>query len=199
MEGHIRFGSLAHYMSIEDEARRDENEGASLFSHGDGLLINNISQNVSGNLEGYTFVSQVKTGEIFISCFSRALNPELWNKFSALFCVEITKIGIFIEKIRVSLPSDSTVYFRRVQYYDRDDNPTPRWAVPEVIASSKLNLYSQEEESRLLFSTTDALRFENVDLCLRHKSVQHSPIKPASPFFNLNIGDIQHICTLHQR
>jgi hypothetical protein len=47
-----------------------------------------------------------------------------------------------------------------VTYYKVTDNPTPRWVCPDLIATSKLEFYRWQDEFRLLFSLTDALRFE---------------------------------------
>src|SRR5437763_456736 len=48
-----------------------------------------------------------------------------------------------------------------VEYYGETYNCTPRWALPDVIAASKLKTFSWQNEYRLVFSLTDALNFEN--------------------------------------
>lgn len=196
VEGNIRFGSLSYYKSLEDSARRDENEGSSLFGHEGGLLVNNISTGVGGVMPGYLFESSVKSDEIFILCLSRRFDETLLRQFNASACVEIKNIPAFIKRVRSFLPKNSTSYYKRVQYYKESDNPNPRWAVPELISSSKLDRYAHEEESRLLFSTTDALSFESVYLKLVHHSIQQSIEQPKIPFFDLKIGKIQDICIL---
>src|SRR6185312_5013912 len=48
-------------------------------------------------------------------------------------------------------------------YYAQSESPTPGWALPEVIATSKLEKWAHQDEFRFLFSLTDALTFQNVD------------------------------------
>jgi hypothetical protein len=42
------------------------------------------------------------------------------------------------------------------------DDPNRRWAGPDLTATAKLDSYGWQDEFRLVFSLTDALRFENI-------------------------------------
>ena len=55
---------------------------------------------------------------------------------------------------------------RRVDYYREAEDCNPRWALPDVIATSRFEDYAWQDEFRLVFSLTDALGFENVKLRL---------------------------------
>ena len=63
---------------------------------------------------------------------------------------------------------------RRVEYYREAEGGNPRWALPDMIATSKLNSYAWQNEFRLVFSLTDALEFEKVDTRLVHRNNQES-------------------------
>ena len=68
----------------------------------------------------------------------------------------------FCDRIRAALPPTATFRARRVDYYPQSQGGNPRWALPDDIATSKLEKWAYQEETRLIFSLTDALNFENV-------------------------------------
>jgi hypothetical protein len=59
----------------------------------------------------------------------------------------------------------------QVDYYSEANSCSPRWAIPDQIAVSKRASYAWQDEFRLVFSATDAFRFENVVPRLLH--VEH--------------------------
>src|ERR1700730_3057981 len=92
-----------------------------------------------------------------------------WNTAKA--CVEILHVPEFCRRVQQALrgatfggrPGHERIG-HPVQYYRPDRPPEARWACPDLIACSKFDRFSWQDEFRLLFSVTEALRFENVRL-----------------------------------
>lgn len=206
--GSLLFRSLAYFRDYEDNnIREDKNEGASAYRPNDGLLVTNQTRGTQFILKGHSFVSTVKHEEIFVFCLSGVFESSLFKTFDAMACVEVLDIGAFCARIeaslppKASLPETQTSRRRRighwVEYYDEAENCTPRWALPERIATSKLRSYAWQREFRLLFSTTDAFEFEKVALGLvpdGHREVinteQHHHCV-------LKAGSLRDICRLY--
>jgi hypothetical protein len=74
--------------------------------------------------------------------------------------------------VPVTQESDS-----RSSIYQETEAGNPRWALPDAIATSKLDAYRWQDEYRLVFSLTNALSFENVNL----RIVVGSASRVASP------------------
>jgi hypothetical protein len=86
----------------------------------------------------------------------------------------------------------------RVTYYNETDNCTPRWALPDEIATSKLRQFAWQDEYRLIFSLTDALSFENVSTRLvRNGTVQDSENKEHA-ICDLTTSSLKDICRFHE-
>lgn len=197
--GSIRFGSLSYYQHIEDESRKDESEGVLRHNHGGKLTINNLTQGQELDLQGFSFVSQARSDEIFISSFSRSLNPHLWSKFSAVTCVEIFRVPPFIAQVRKSIPGDFEVHFKRVEYADELVIPRHNWAVPENVASRKSPNFESETESRLILGRKEVFRAENVDLSLVQGHPETINVGREPYFMEVNVGDLSTHCKVHSQ
>lgn len=163
LDGSILFRPLSYFRGYEDEGiRGDRNEGAARFRPSSGLVINNITQGKTFTLVGHSFESSVKYDEIFVFCTSRSFRQEHWKRFGAVACVEIENIKTFCERVEQALPLGANFFGKRVSYYEETEAGSPRWALPENIATSKLRNYLWQDEYRLVFSQTNALDFENV-------------------------------------
>lgn len=163
LDGSIHFNSLGYFCDCEDEeVRGDKFEGTSVYCPHEGLQVTNITKGFNATMPGWSFQSKVKLEEIFVICASRSFTEELREKFKAVACVEISKIQTFCTRIRNALPNGSTFRNGPVQYYDAAEGPGTRWPQPELIAKSKVNGYSWQDEYRFFFSPTDALAFDNV-------------------------------------
>jgi hypothetical protein len=208
--GKLLFRSLAFYRDIEDKnVREDQNEGNAIFRPVGGLVVNNETQGTAFTLADYAFESRVKRNEIFVFCMSRSLTYALRTRFGAIACIEILDIGTFCSRIGAALPTAAKLpdqaggrpprIGRRVEYYRESEGGHPRWALPEMIATSKLDSYAWQNEFRLVFSLTDALAFENVDTRLVHRSNPREPTKPDEHHNYLvtarSLGDI---CRVHE-
>ncbi len=165
LDGHVLFRSLAYLRDNEDTVRGDQYEGTSKFLPDGGLLIHNQTQKTIFTLPA-AFESSVKAHEIFVYCLSRSLSAEIAQQFNAIACVEITKIATFCARIQAALPATATFKARAVDYYPQSQGSNPRWALPDSIATSKLDIWSSQDEYRFIYSLTDALGFENVQLSL---------------------------------
>jgi hypothetical protein len=108
----------------------------------------------------FAFEVQVRAQEILVFCVSRSLTDEIRDKFEAIACVEIFNIPVLCERLRRALPADATFHARRVEYYDQSQGPGARWALADLIATSKDRGYEWQKEFRFVFSLTDALGFE---------------------------------------
>ena len=206
--GEILFRSLSYFRDYEDNnVREDQNEGTSIFRPEGGLIINNLTRRTTFTLPGYALESAAKQEEIFVFCVSRSLTYELRERFKAIACVEILDIGAFRNRIEAALlPFKSTFpgcpdrkrIGRRVVYYSETEAGNPRWALPDMIATSKLDKYSWQDEFRLVFSLTDALGFQNVAMCLR-KGDGRKPRNPDEHHcFFLSAGCLHDVCRLHE-
>jgi hypothetical protein len=142
------------------------------------LIINNQTQGTTFNLPGYAFESTANQEEIFVFCTSRSHSDERRKRFEALACVEISKFPTFCERIRKALPATAAFHAGRVEYYDQTEAASPRWALPDLIAMSKLKSYEWQNEFRLVFCCTDALGFEKGALRLVKGEIREAP-KPS--------------------
>ncbi len=177
-EGELLFRSLAYFRDLEDEETRgDRNEGAAVHRPAGGLVINNQTQGKTMTLPNYSFVSRAAQAEIFVFCLSRSMTEERQRRFKATACVEVLDIPKFCGRVQAALPSTATFpglpghmrIGQRVTYYTEQSAPTPRWALPDLIATSKLAGFAWQDEFRLVFSLTDALAFQNVKLTLEEQ------------------------------
>lgn len=209
LDGKPLFRSLACFRDYEDNnVREDQNEGAAIFRPSGGLVVNNLTQGTTFTLPDFAFKSAVKHEEIFVFCTSRSHTDELRRRFNAAVCVEILDIGVFCNRIEKALPN--TAKFpapagrparigRRVEYYPETEGGKPRWALPEVIATSKLDSYAWQDEFRLVFSLTDALDFEKVNTQLIHDSHPREAPKPAEHrLYHVKAQSLRDICKLHE-
>jgi hypothetical protein len=73
------------------------------------------------------------------------------------------------------LPPTATFREQRLENYQESGGGNPRWALPDMIATSKLDRYAWQDEYRLIFSFTDALSFEKVNTRLVRGKVQETP------------------------
>ena len=143
LDGEVFFRSLSYFRNYEDaNVRRDRNEGTAVFRPEGGLIGYNHTQGKSFVLPHHSFESSANQEEIFVFCTSRSLSEELRIKFEAAVCVEILRIGAFCHRIKAALPSSATFSAGCVQYYKETEGGSPRWALPDMIATSKLDDYS---------------------------------------------------------
>ncbi len=207
LDGEILFRSLAYFRDYEDgNLREDQNEGTAVFRPPDGLIINNVTQGTTFTLPNSAFESVAKQEEIFVFCLSRSLTDELRERFEASVVAEIMNIPAFCWRVTETLPVEARfpapngkrLIGHRVQYYSETEGGDPRWALPDMIATSKLDAYTWQDEFRLVFTLTDAFAFENVDTRL----VQGNPSKVANPSehrtFPVKITNLRESCRLHE-
>jgi hypothetical protein len=174
MRGSLRFRSLAYYRDYEDgKVRGDDNEGTSIFRPEGGLRISNETRRLHFDAPNTVFESEGRADEIFVYCLSCSDTPQIRQAFHATACVEIFNIPELCLRVRKALPdamfsaaAGSERVGRRVKYYDPKTVPEARWACPDLIACSKLSCFGWQDEFRLLFSMTDALHFQHVQLRL---------------------------------
>ena len=171
LDGSILFRSLSYFRDLEDKnVREDDKEGVSIFRPEGGLIMHNETQGTTLTLAGHSLETVVKQDEIFIFCVSRFLTDALRERFNAVACVEISNIGAFCDRVTAAIPSNAKFpgppgrqrIGQRVQYYCESGDCNPRWALPDVIATSKRAEYAWQDEFRLVFSLTDALNFEKI-------------------------------------
>jgi len=192
------FRSLAYFRDCEDAVRGDEYEGTSRFLPNGGLQIANQSQGTQFTLAEYAFESTVKASEIFVFCASRRFGDDLAKEFNAVVAVEITRMPTLCERIREALPPTATFRARRVDYYPQSQGGNPRWALPDDIATSKLETWASQAETRFIFSLTDALAFENVK-CQLSRQRTRTPAKPEEHLTHLlKVGSLRDICRLRE-
>ena len=103
VDGELLFRSLSYFRDYKDQIRGDRNEGSSIFSPENGLVINNETQGKTTILLGHAFESTVRQDEIFVFCLSRTFTQALSLEFEAVCCVEIQDIRQFCTRIKEAL------------------------------------------------------------------------------------------------
>ncbi len=143
------------------------------------------------------FESSVNACEIFVYCVSQVLSVDIAKEFNAVACVEVRKVATFCDRIRCALPATATFGARPVDYYPQTQGGSPRWALPERIAASKLARWNSQREYRFIFSDTDALGFQKVETRLvdRRTRPVSRPEEHVPQF--LEVGSLRDICRLH--
>jgi hypothetical protein len=151
------------------------------------------------------FKSTANQAEILVFCLSRSLTDRLRDSFKAAVCIEILDVKEFCARIEAALPSNATFpgkpgrtrIGQRVEYYKESDDCNPRWALPDLIAATKQDAYSWQDEYRLVFSFTDALGFEKTDMRLVRDGGNDLQ-KPAEHCqYLLKARSLRDICRLH--
>jgi hypothetical protein len=210
LDGKLLFRSLSYFRDYEDKnVREDQNEGNAILRPEGGLIVNDQTRGTTSRLEGWAFESRVKQDEIFVFCTSRSLTEELRRRFEAVVCIEIFDVGTFCKRIEAALPPEARFpeqaggrparIGRRVEYYRVTEGGKPRWALPEMIATSKLDSYAWQNEFRLVFSLTDALQFEKVDTRLVHRDNPREPAKPDEHHsYHVSTQSLRDICRIHE-
>jgi hypothetical protein len=207
LDGKLLFRSLAYFRDYEDKSvREDQKEGTSVFRPTGGLVITTRRQTFTD--PEWRFESSVKHEEIFVFCLSRSHTVERREKFRAVACVEVLDIGAFCRRIEAALPTGTTFSAQagkpprighRVMYYRETQSGSSRWALPEMIATSKLDSYAWQDEFRLVFSLTDALEFKKVETRLVHRNNPRDAVKPTEHHsYLLEAQSLHDICMLHE-
>lgn len=202
----MRFWSLGYFRDLEEQGvRGDVNEGRAHHRPEGGLDVTNHTQGTRFTMPAHRLTSEVKQEEILVFCASRSLSRRLWEAFGASVCIEIRDIPAFCARVETGLPAGATFPGRpgrerighRVEYYRVSDAADTRWALPDRIALSKLTEYAWQDEFRLVFSLTDALAFQNVDLALAPADA--SPPAPSleHTFHDAAIGSLRDLCRVH--
>ena len=210
LNGEVLFRSLAYFRDYEDKCvRSDQNEGVSVHQPEGGLIVNDLTHGATFTIAEHAFESTAKQEEIFIFCVSRSLSDEMRERFGAVACVEIFDTRTFCNRIETALlpfrasfpgcPGQKHIG-HRVTYYKKTDAVGPRWALPDMIAKSKLYDYKWQQEFRLIFSRTDALEFENVSLCLSPDNAEkpRNPVEHQSFPLTVRLSDICHLHDLEE-
>jgi len=208
INGEVLFRALSYFRDYEDNnVREDQNEGTSIYRPEGGLIVNNQTKGTTFTLPGHAFESTAKQEEIFVFCLSRSFTDELRERFKAVSCVEILNVRAFCDKIETALlpskatfpgPLDRKRIGQRVEYYRETEAANPRWALPDMIATSKLDSYAWQDEFRLVFSLTDALGFENVAVRLTQGNARKSRNPAEHHIYRLSAGSFRDICRLHE-
>jgi hypothetical protein len=205
LRGELLFRSLSYFRDLEDgQVRGDQNEGTSVYRPEGGLVVTNHTQGWSGVFKG-AFKSAANLEEIFVFCLSRSLTERLWEAFGSLVCIEVTDIREFCSRMEAALPPSATFpgkpgrprIGQPVEYYEETIACNPRWALPDMIASAKLRLYSWQDEYRLVFSLTDALAFEKIQTQLVGDNVRDLPSSAEHRQYLLKAGKLDDICRVH--
>jgi hypothetical protein len=149
----------------------------------------------------------VKAGDIFVYCLSKSQSEEMRERFDAVACVEIFDVKAFCRRVKNALPWKTSFGGRpghervghHVDYYKVTDNPNPRWACPDLVATSKLDAYRWQDEFRLAFSLTDALRFENITGRIVQGDVRTRRPNPSEHHHHdMRLGSLLDIAALHE-
>ena len=203
MDGELRFCSLSYFKQIEDgEVRGDLREGSISYQPKGGLVGYNRTQSKAFTLpEGSYFDSGVKTEEIFILCASNSMTDELRIGFEAKACVQIYRPNNLRDRIGYELPRTALLRAEPVVYYSPINEPGPKWALPHMIAFSKIDSYAWQDEFRYAFSTTDALKYgstqQKIVIPNQTSGTVVAPRPPEPREYFMKVKSLGSICKLH--
>ncbi len=199
LDGELLFRSLSYFRDYEDrDVRGDRNEGTAIFRPAGGLVVTNHTQGKTFTLPNHAFRSTAAQEEIFVFCASRSLTEELRERFTAAVCVEILNIKALCTRVQEALPPTATFRGQRVEYYKETEGGSPRWALPDMIATSKLDSYAWQDEYRFVFCLTDALGFENAAYSLAPDSVGGDPRPAEHHEYRVRARSLRDICRLRE-
>ncbi len=205
MRGVMRFRTLAYFRDHEAAGiRGDANEGTSVYRPDAGLEVVGRSRPIYQIWADGAFETHLKTGEIFVFCVSRRDTPRIRAAFEARACVEIVEPPEFYKRVARALAGASFCgkpgrerIAHPVTYYEPGKPPGARWACPDLMALSKFNVFEWQHEQRLVFSRTDALRFQNVVATLV-KGPADRPIDVSQHLYeDIDAGALADVAHLH--
>lgn len=200
--GEVLFRSLSYFRDYEDQVRGDEFEGTKLHRPEQGLEIT-LTKTQEKIVLPHSFESAANEDDIFVFCLSTVLSAELAAQFNAGVCIEIHRPANFISKIRAALARRPSIKNKflvhgEVNYYAKEDLPIVDWALPERIATSKLQTYASQHEYRVAFAINDAFRVENTRLRLIEPGDRRHPRSHAHPEYLLKLGSLKDFCKAHR-
>lgn len=202
-QGEVYFNSLAYFLSCEDDTRRDLNEGTSVFQPSRGLEINNLTRGTKFNLKAPMISSVRNLNRVFVYCLSLSKSPILFDRFKSQSRVCIDDLDEFQSRITGQLTSPlrrihrNSVIAGQVNYYDSNEPPGTRWALPDQIVMSKNKTYASENEYRIAFALDRAtFKFENVEIQLGQKSMREGSDLAHRKIL---VGLLRDICSVHYR
>ena len=205
MRGVMRFRTLAYFRDHEDAGvRGDANEAASVYRPDAGVEITGQSRPLKQVWPDSAFETYAKAGEIYVFCMSRCDTLRIRAAFNARACVEILHPQEFYRQLAHALSGVSLGgkpgrerIAHPVIYYEPNKPPAARWACPDLIAISKCEAFEWQHEQRLVFSRTDALRFENVTAALIKGSANRPMDIAHHKHENVDAGPLDRIARLH--
>ena len=199
LEGRVFCQTLAFFRDDEDAAAQqiigDEYEGARLYRPANGLQIHNQTRGTNGTLQ-MGMACLTRAHEIYVFCMSLSLTDELKTEFKAVACAEIYDPREFIVRWLAALPEGAKHVSRRVGYYRPEDVTGNVWALPDLIATTKLKRFAYQNEYRLAYTTTEAFGFQNCTYQLVDRKARPLPKPEEHHHETLDLGDLRHICQL---
>jgi hypothetical protein len=204
LDGKVLFQTAAFFRDYEDAQAQqiigDEYEGTRLYRPTGGLEINNLTRNQSGVLNA-GLECQTKSHEIYVFCMSYSFTDALRKEFNAVACAEIldprTFIGRWVNALPDAAKKEGNHVARRVSYYKPEDVPGNVWALPDLIVTTKLKSFQNQDEYRLAYTTTDAFTFENCTYQLIDRKARPAPRREEHLRQTLELGNLRDICRIH--
>ena len=116
--GEVRFRSLSHYQTVEDDARRDAHEGSAYVDDATGITMEVAPLGTSDfgspiKMTGQFRKSLTHAERFFVSCYSYRRHPD--QKKFGRFLVRISRAQPWLNAIGRELPG---LFWGRVSYFD---------------------------------------------------------------------------------
>ena len=207
-DGELLFRALSYYRDHEDEGvRGDPFEGTATYRPKGGLIMTNHTQGTVSTLVDHAVHSKTDPDDILVFCMSRMKTDELWSRFQATACVEITNPAAFCARVMAALvppvsfmgPLRRPRIGGRVTYYDPSRETKARWALPDQIALTKHESFAWQKEFRLVFSRTHALAAYHTNVSLVAGEIAASARTHDHPSEVVSVGSLRDICRIHIR
>jgi hypothetical protein len=202
LSGSLRFMPLSYYRDIEDKNRRDSGEGklkidTPLITKSNGEII---------QIPNSTFESQVSSAnQIYTFCMSYNHANDLFDRFSAKYCIEIPDAKAFCRIVTCSLNQEAEFLNKRVGHkveYTNAPSPGIDWFFPGRLCTRKHPRFKSEKEFRLMFctekdgwkpgETTQSIIIENNPSETHVQPYQSNPIL-------LQVENLKGFCKVHCR
>jgi hypothetical protein len=203
-KGRVLFRNLTYFRQYEDgDTRGDYLEGRHVDRPGSGVQLRNMS--TGRTIEGdFAFINSVGTEGVFALCLSTKLDDELFSRFEADSCVEITSPTKFIQDCRRAIRKDralaqSKLMAEAVEYYSEKKEANRSVKNPKLLPFFKPKRYQYQHEFRIVIAQPGSL--ELIQRIVQGSAIPEteSPSEESSAEHFLRIGPRKQYFKVHAR
>lgn len=200
-QGVLLFRNLAHFRKIEDHGRRDFLESLHIDRPDTDVTLEDLQNGFKWSGRA-AFLNGVISERVLVFCLSTELSEDLFDKFGADACIEITNPREFLaraeHRTRGQRRFPYGLMHGPVAYYQPNQAPPANVKNPEEIPFLKHHDYSKEHEYRLVLPLQKALRLQE-RIILPRFDLEVEVMHAQSNKRSLSIGSLTDITKVHLR